>query len=387
MRVAVFLDRYTSIHDNKDPGQLVVGFRDLGHHAEIVTVSENAPASSESTVTVRRIKPQETNDASFWAATPYDLVICYTWLRKQYLPMLIALRLAGKRTVVKCDSDGRYTYPVYPRWGQAIVPTVSVAAFKILLRKLIRRAFSTSYLRGLVAQVEASNGLIIESPGAYSNLTTILAHAGRGDLSKNLYPIPNPVEKTLLTRDVGAKDKIVLAVGDWTRLVGESYQKNTNCMAAAVSMFLAAEQEYQVIVTGRVAGTEFAGLDLSLRKRLSVRGEVPHSEVIELMNRAQVLLIPSMVEGFSIAASEAVCMGCSIVGTPLESLIYLAKGGFGGTLSHDFGPNAVLGALLADVNRWNREEYDANVISRFWRERLAPAAVCKKILSALLPPA
>ena len=39
-------------------------------------------------------------------------------------------------------------------------------------------------------------------------------------------------------------------------------------------------------------------------------------------------------------ASESVCLECNIIGSPLESLYYLSRGGMGGTLSARFGVDA-----------------------------------------------
>jgi len=382
MKVAIFLDLYTPSLESKDPGQLTLGFRDLGTEAEILAIAQGPEHHAESAVPIRYVTLEQVQDEAFWAATAYDLLVCYTWLRPKYLPVLSAIRAAGRKVFVKADSDGRYTYPVWPRWGQDIVPTISVATLRIALRMLKRRVFAKSYLSNLIGQLELSDGIFVESPGAFSNLAAILAYAGRTDLAGKIYAIPNPVEKGVVVTDLETKEKVVLAVGDWTRVVGEGYQKNTNCMAKVAASFLAKERDYKFIVIGKIERPTkfFSLLDSSSRERLLVLGEIPHSEVIRQMNRAQILLMPSMVESFGIAASEAICMGCSIVVTPLEPLIYLAGGGIGGTISHDFGADAVLGALLSDVNRWARGEYEPSMSAKYWRQKLAPIAVCKEIL-------
>lgn len=385
MKIAVFLDVYTSDLDTKDTGQLVVGFSELGHQCEIIGISGAVPKKGESRFIVRYITQAEAVSSAFWSASGYDLVLCYTWLRKQYLPVMAAIRQAGVKLVTKSDSDGRYNYPVTPRWGQDIVPRLSLPYLRILLRKLKRRAFVGSYLSALVRHIELADGVILESPGAYSNVSAILVYAGRPDLVSKLFSIQNPVDHSALSGKLPTKRKLVTAVGFWTRIVGEGFQKNTDCVMKVVPEFLRLAPDYEVALIGDLGerAALFDKLAPALRERLILCGDTKRGKMLESLGNAQIFFMPSMVEGFSIAASEAVCMGCSIVGTPLECLVYLSRGGAGGTISYDFKPDAVLGALLADVSRWRRGNYDAQEISGYWRPRLSPKTISQAILNAI----
>lgn len=384
MRIAVFLDVYTSSLETKDTGQLVSGFIKLGNECEIIGISGMVTDKGESRYPVRYITHADAESTAFWGGSKYDLVICYTWLRKKYLPMLSAIRKAGKKLVIKPDNDGRYNYPVNPRWGQDVVSFFSFSYFRIILRQIYRRMFVNSYLIALVKHIEFADVVIIESPGAYANIATILVYAGKHNLIAKLFPIQNPVHYSAITSEIPLKRKLVVAVGEWTRIVGEGFQKNTDCMIEVVTEFLRIEPEYEVAIIGDMGGREerFEKLDISQKKRLILCGNTARQDMLKFLGLAQVFFMPSMAEGFSIAASEAVCLGCSIVGTPLECLVYLARGGVGGTISYDFKPNAVLGALLVDVNRWKRKSYDVSEISLYWRARLAPEIISRHILNA-----
>lgn len=390
MKIAVFLDVYTPTLDTKDTGQLVSGFMELGHNCEIIGISgavSNKSNKSGSRFPIRYITHGDAVSPAFWGGTNYDLVICYTWLRKKYLPMLSAIRKSAIKLIIKSDNDGRHTYPVTPRWGQDVVPLFSISYFRILLRKLQRRVLVNFYLRAFVNHIELADVVIIESPGAYANIAALLVHAGKPDLIAQIFPVQNPVDQSALICKLPLKRKLVVAVGDWKRIVGEGFQKNTDCMIKVVSKFLRIEPEYDVVIIGDLGGREeyFAKLDISQRNRLTICGNTVRQDMLEYLGQAQIFFMPSMTEGFSIAASEAVCMGCSIVGTPLECLVYLARGGIGGTISYDFKTNAVFGALLADVNRWKRGDYDANDISQYWRARLASKLISQLILNSVMP--
>lgn len=385
MRVAIFADIYTPSWETKDTGELVLGLQELGHECDILAVLGAQAHAIPGKFPVIYLSPTNIDDSKFWRSTPYDLVICYTWLRAKYLPLLKAIKKSGKKVIVKGDTDGRYSFPVNPRWGQDIVPLISVASARIALRKIKRWLCAGNYLQDLVSHIEVIDSLVVESPGAYSNISGILTYAKRPDLVSKISSIQNPVGGSALTRKISTKGKIVVCVGEWTRVVGEGLQKNTECAVKVLSEFLKIEPEYEVIIIGEMGGHEkaFNQLSESQKSRLHLLGKVSHHDMLDYVEKSQVFFMPSMTEGFSIAASESVAMGCSIVGTPLECLVYLARGGLGGTISYDFGSNAVLGSLLADVNRWKRGVYSATEISAFWRPRLSPKIISQLILDSV----
>lgn len=385
MKIAIFADIYTSSWETKDTGQLVLGFQELGHDCDILAVLGANKSTIPGKFPVTYLSAADICDSAFWSSTPYDLVICYTWLRAKYLPLLYAIKKSGKKVIVKGDSDGRYNFPVTPRWGQDIVSLISIASIRIALRKLKRSICINSYLNDLVLHIESIDRLVVESPGAYSNLSAILVYAKRPDLVAKISSIQNPVGAGALNRNISSKKKIVVCIGEWTRVVGEALQKNTECMIDVVSDFLIIEPSYDVVIIGEMGGLEkkFTMLDESQRGRLHILGKVSHNDMLSYLEKGQVFFMPSMTEGFSIAASEAAALGCSIVGTPLECLIYLARGGVGGTIAHDFKATAVLGALLADINRWKRGFYSADEISEFWSQRLSPKNVTQLMLDSV----
>ncbi|HEY8690249.1 MAG TPA: glycosyltransferase [Chitinophagaceae bacterium] len=53
--------------------------------------------------------------------------------------------------------------------------------------------------------------------------------------------------------------------------------------------------------------------DLGLQKNITLPGEVPHSEVIRLMQRSKIFLHTSAYEGFGSVCSEALFAGCQVI--------------------------------------------------------------------------
>lgn len=89
--------------------------------------------------------------------------------------------------------------------------------------------------------------------------------------------------------------------------------------------------------------------------------------------------MPSISEGSSIVAAEALSLGCSVVASPLESLQLLTCGSSHGTLSADFSVDAFAGALFADAIRWDRGEYAPEGSAAFWRERLDRKRIAREL--------
>jgi glycosyltransferase involved in cell wall biosynthesis len=76
-----------------------------------------------------------------------------------------------------------------------------------------------------------------------------------------------------------------------------------------------------VVGTARPGGPAEAALDrLGLRDAVRFTGPVPEAELVELMQRASVLAIPSLYEGFSLPAIEAMACATPLVTTDAGAL-------------------------------------------------------------------
>jgi glycosyltransferase involved in cell wall biosynthesis len=122
---------------------------------------------------------------------------------------------------------------------------------------------------------------------------------------------------------------------------------------------------------------------IELRDRMEILGHSPHHMIVEILNSAKMFFMPSRWEGFPTAAAEAVCMGCTVVGTPLESLDFLVANGFSGTLSRSFRAKDVSDALKIDSVKHRQGVYDAHEIADYWRTRLSMGEVTSQVCELL----
>jgi glycosyltransferase involved in cell wall biosynthesis len=210
---------------------------------------------------------------------------------------------------------------------------------------------------------------MIESPDALSNLNYFLAAWGRSDLTKKTYFIPNPVTPEFVEGEIGKKENIAISYGRWD----DYRQKNTGVLVETVVEFLKERRDFRFIIFG--SGTELVKSLLeaapeNVRDRIEILGFVEREKIKEFLSGAKIFFVPSRWESFSIASAEALCTGCSVAGTPLESLHFLSMQGFSGTTASSFDRGAILAALLQDAMKWDRENYEPKKISTFWRAKL-----------------
>jgi glycosyltransferase involved in cell wall biosynthesis len=229
-----------------------------------------------------------------------------------------------------------------------------------------------------IKQIELSDGAMIESPDALSNLNYFLAAWGRRDLIKKTYFIPNSVTPEFVQSEIGKKENVAVSYGRWN----DYRQKNTMVMVETVVEFLKERHDFRFVIFGN--GIELVkklleGAPENVKERIKILGFVEREKIKELLSNAKILFVPSRWESFSIASAEALCMGCSVVGTPLESLHFLSMQGFSGTTAASFDGEAILATLLKDSAKWDRGDYEPEKIAKFWRAKLDRKNIAKTI--------
>jgi glycosyltransferase involved in cell wall biosynthesis len=310
----------------------------------------------------------------FWATDDSDAVVSYTWLGAQYMPMLEKIKGSGKKAVIKIDSDGHVGWPLHPVYLR--IPLSEAKSFKnfksritysIPFKFLHKRAIAAAL--GRIKQIEVSDGVIIESPAALSKLNYFLNWWGRADLTKKTYFVPDPVTPDFMDAPLQKKENILISYGRWTDIP----QKNTVNLVKAVADLLKKRPEYTAVIFGSgkdVLEQLVSTLPKEVADKFQLLGFVDREKISGLLAGAKMFVTPSRWESFGIAAGESLCMGCSVVGTPVESFQYLAADGFSGTISGDFGRKQFLSAMVADAAKWDQGYYDSEKIAAFWRPKL-----------------
>jgi glycosyltransferase involved in cell wall biosynthesis len=380
MKIAVFLDGFKPFHEHKE-GQLIMGFIDLGVPSVVVTPPNAELHAYDSPFPLLKATRSDLADARLWNAMGIDAAVLFTWFSPDYLDILAAVKKGGALLLIRPDTDGRIgpPAPVRRRTFYIRPPRIRQIPRWIGGRLLWHMYFGRRAADGLLRTLILSDAVVLESPNAVANVARILVSYKRPDLIDRLCMIPNQVCPHIVCGPIGPKEKVVAAVGRW-----EDYrQKNTIVMVRVLIDFLTQRSDYRAVLAGSGA-TLLNNLLLessdSPHDRISVTGGIPHDAVGRILATSQILFMPSLFESFGYAAAEALCAGCSVVGTPIEPLQYLSMGGLTGTLASDFGRKGLLAALLADAKKWDRGEYVPNEVARRWRALLDRRVVAQQYL-------
>jgi hypothetical protein len=388
MKLTVFFDGYSPEHEIKDPGQIILGLQEIGIETELLTLSKKILTNYKPNFPMVQASWDELRDEQFWLKNDSDVVLAYTWLDYLYTPLLDRIKLSGKKVLIKSDSDGHIGYPLMPRdlrvpLFEELAHTPKLALRSATVRLWYRLPFGFLHSRKAmkrIRQIELSDGVIIESPDALSNINYFLNAWERRDLIKKTQFVPNPVAPDFIDSKIGNKEKIVVSMGRWYDI----RQKNSAIMMKVIIEFLKNRSDYSSVILG--VGTDIIrrlirNAPKDVAERIRILGFVERRRVKEVLSNARIFFMPSRWEGLPIAACEAACVGCSIVGTPIESLRYLSMQGFSGTTAATFNRDAILASLIQDSIKWDCGYYEPGKMAAFWRAKLNRKSVARDLIN------
>ena len=252
MKISVFFDLYCPFHENKDPGQIPIGLMENGVNAGVITVTKNELENYSPKFSFIQRTLKEFYDEEFWLKSDSDVIIAYPLQGAYYSPLIEKMKSGGKKVLLKFDSDGRIAYPLQrhsfrvPLNERLTISNLASDVWWHLASKSMKRSRHAKVAAEIIKQIELSDGAMIESPDALSNLNYFLAAWGRRDLTKKTYFIPNSVTPEFVQAEIGKKENIVISYGRWN----DYKQKNTQVMVETVVEFLKERRDFRFIVFG-----------------------------------------------------------------------------------------------------------------------------------------
>jgi glycosyltransferase involved in cell wall biosynthesis len=193
--------------------------------------------------------------------------------------------------------------------------------------------------------------------------------------------IPHPVADEYMRIDQHVtRENRIICVGRW-----QTYQKNFPLLSKVLAHFLAEHPSWSADVVGLPPDRpqsigEAAAL---VHKRLHFHGRVPHQDISRLYQKSKIFLMSSRFESFNIAAAEALCCGCSVVGASDVASVPFFTSQASGTGACRLSKAHLLDALNAEVEAWNSGQRNPEQISTVWRARVGAAAISKLVLREL----
>ncbi len=361
-----------------------MGLIEIGVNSSVITVTKKELDNHHPKFPVNHYTLDEFHNRDFWIKNDSDAIIAYPLQGGCYSPLIEKMKLGGKKVLLKFDSDGRFHFPLQrtyfriPLRERLTLRNFIGDVYWWLSPKQLKRWRHAKVAYESIRQIELCDAAIIESPDALANVSYFLTSWGRSDLIEKTRFIPNPVGPEYVEGEICEKKNIVLSFGRWD----DFGQKNTQVMAKTIVEFLRQRPDFRSVIFG--AGTPLVKSLLQhaseeIKSRIEILGLVEKAKIKELLGVSKIFFLPSRWESFSISSAEALCMGCSIVGTPVEALRYLSMQGFSGSVAATFHKEAILAALLQDVAKWDNGSYDPQKIALYWRPKLDRKTVAQSI--------
>ena len=370
----------------RDSGLLCRGFQSLGIESHAIMPGASRANDDPDLI---RTNYENLESATWWQAQKIDALVLYAWGRPKFRKVALAIRRAGIFLILNQDNGG-FISPLagwrgwlQERWimsGQGADLSAWLRFLITTLKEFTYGLLITDPLRAL--HLKQSNVIACVSPQAVDCYRRLCRIYGGPTLADRVTLIPHAVESHFSYHSE-PKNRHIVCVGRWD----DQIQKRPKMLLRVITRLLEEDPLVSISIAGSITDeirlwhSSMRPID---RDRIHLCGAMERSELAALLNRSQIFYSPSAYESFGIAAAEALCCGCSVVGT--RSLAMPAFEWFvtknSGTLGED-NVTSHVSALLIELKAWDESKRQPEQISSTWRERLHAPRLAQSIVSML----
>ncbi len=373
MKIGIFLEKFTDAETEKDPGIIAMGL--IGGGLEVTIFCSSCSSKVEEKFKTKKINRKQRNQISYWKSSGIQTLIIYSWLSLRYSKMIRVAKSAGLKIVLKMDSDGYLLYPHKPSYLKVFgLDNNLKAKFKHIIRVVQWNIFPKIISRNKINQIKLCDAVIIETPSAKENLDYSLSYWQEKHLSEKVKIIPNPIK--IIKGKIENKKNIITCIGRWN-----DKRKNATALINVLSVL---KTDWQINIIGKGSrNLSKKILENNPKILLKIYEKISHKEVFEKLIETKIFFSPSISESFNLAAAEALCSGCSVVGGPLPSFVYFNNNGKSGTLAKDFSMISFEKSLKTDTNKWDKNLYQPLEIASYWQKELNTEKISKQIIDLI----
>ncbi len=377
-KIVIGFRGYRRMHENKGPGLIALGLESLGwdvtmlttqkyelngSHAPFALLSEEFPKWLQ---TIINIKP--------------DCVIIFHALGREFTPLLKGLNGATIPVIIKADTDGTLSpYPFFKAFSNRYCRQSVRDALKTVAKVVIPWWADQWLLNNL----KQSGGMIVESPTAKERTMKVLAMKTRENFTSKIHVCPVPVSPlyTENTAESSPQNQII-SIGRWDDVA----QKNPRMLLKTITNILEAHLDFEAVIVG--AGESLIkgwvnSLVPNIKSRISILGPLSPKEIKLHLNHSKIFFSSSRWESFGLAAAEALCSGCTLVGPDLPPFRYLVAEGKTGTLAKGYSTATLYRALTEEIDLWDQGIRDPKMIATQWQHVLDYRIVAHDVLEAV----
>lgn len=373
MKVGIFLTNFDDIAINKDPGQIATGL--INNGINLTILANNFSSQISKKFKIQQINKQQYNKISYWKNSKIEVIIIYSWLSLRYMHMIKAAKLAGLKIILKLDSDGYLIYPLTPSYLKVFGLNKKIFSKIIHILRVAQWKFlAKTFSRYRIKQIELCNAAIIETPIAKKNIDYSLSYWNKNNLIKKIVVIPNPINGWPL--NINTKKNTITCIGRW-----DDTRKNAKTLIKVLTKL---QTNWSVNLIG------YGSLHIAKKIKknnpkliLSTDEQLDHEKIFNKLSETKIFFAPSVSESFNLAAAEALCCGCSLVGGPLPSFQYFYNNNKTGSLSVNFTPESLLETLKIDLKKWDKNIYQPKQIAAYWQNELNLKKISQQIIELI----
>lgn len=365
-------DRFFS----RDTGLLCRQFQKAGHKSKVVLLDGPDVQPHPDMI---RVSLEKMESTEWWTQLELDAVVLYAWMLPRYLKIAQAIKASGAALISRCDSTGLYDPRIdafeYMRqefygYGSTILTKNNVQRAVRSVVKPGYRFLNRSYQHGVIAFAEACHELLIESTLARERMQNFFKLYKRPDLAERVSYLPHPIDLKPPSGEIH-KEKLIIAVGRW-----DDYIKNGPLLIQVLIQTLKKRADYRAVVIGSGNGPlQLMAEKSGVADRIHFAGRLPHVEVQDWMQKAQIILITSRYESFNMAAAEALSQGASVVGSRHLPSIRDFVCRSSGTGTPHYNAGALVNTLRHEIQAWENGQRDPVYISETWQKTFSAGAV------------
>jgi len=368
----------------RDMGLIVLGIRSLGIDARLVAYGrrENHPPDLPLILGTS----DDFRNPLWWQKLAPQGIVLNTWSASRYNDIRKAALSATPHILEKLDTDGVRSPRIW-LW-KYMRTSFNSCQDNGLLQRIFSPCRAISHTlagyclvdRKITAAMNLMPALAAESPLAAERMRRLmrLYH----DPIPKIICIPHAVRDDYMLPDSGStKENRIVSVGRW-----HSYFKNFPMLLTVLEKFLKIHPAWGADVIGELPKgwrPESRFSTETLRSRLRFHGFKAHKEISSISNKAKIFFMSSRSESFNIAAAEALCCGCSVVGATDIASAHFFAGESSGTVATRQHRDHFLDALGTEVDAWETGRRNPEQISKKWVATVGSVAVGKKVVECL----
>lgn len=369
----------------RDMGLTVLGLRKLGVDARLVALGgrEDQPLDRPAIVGTRK----DFANADWWRQWRATGIIFTGWSASRFNDIRRAMLAATPRVIERLDTDGVRS----PRTWLTDYARKCFAGKRdspLLLNKLLAPGYTPlEVLAGywptshrIAHAMKLLPALAAESPIAVQRIRRFL-HLYFAQIPQ-VRCITHPVAEDYMRPEPNVlRRNHIVSVGRW-----HSYQKNFPLLLKVLEAFLLQHPDWEADIIGSLPdgwNSETRLKRPELRPRLRFHGVKPHREISGFYKQSKIFLMTSRYESFNIAAAEALCCGCSVVGPVEIASVPFFTSVASGTVACRQNCGHFLDALGAEAQAWEDGLRQPHLISQKWLANVSSTAVASQFLEFL----